>query len=381
MGHQVTVLAPDDPEVVPGWQETVNVKRVRFMWPRRWSRLGHARSLESDIQLKWHAYPLAALFSIAAVIALLVRAKREASDVIHANWLLPGGFIGAVASRLTGIPLVVSLHGSDVFVAERYRIFRPLARFVFRQACHLTACSTNLAQRAVALGLPPEQIEVVPYGVALDRYAPDVASGLQIRDRLGLQAGQPVAMVMGRLVHKKGFAFFIRALPAVLAQFPDARFIIGGEGDLRSDLLAQARELGVQRHVIFTGHIPWNETPAYLAAADVVLVPSILDESGNLDGLPNVLLESLAAGRAIIATDVAGIPEVITNEENGLLVPQKDPEALAQAMCRLFDDPAQRRQLGNAARATATAGLGWERISERVAGIFAACIQERHEKP
>jgi len=369
------VLAPYDPAVVPDWQSDVNVKRVRYVWPTSWSRLGHARSLASDVRLKWHAYPLVALFAVFTVLHSWMEIARRGADVVYAQWLIPSGFIGAIVSRLTGVPLVVSLHGSDVFVAERYRVFRPTVRFVFCAVCRVIACSGDLARRAVDLELPREAVTVVPYGVDTERYAPDSHSAQELGARAPIPESRDVVMAMGRLVYKKGFSYLLRAVPLVLARCPNTCFLIAGEGDLRSELESLAESLGVQDRVLFPGHIPWGQTPRYLARADVFVVPSVLDEAGNLDGLPNVLLESLASGCAVVASEVAGIPEVVQHGRNGLLVPQQDERALADAICVLLTDVELRNRLGSAARLDVVSRLCWTHIGERVAEILWTCVR------
>ena len=376
LGHDVTALAPYDPHVVPDWQSQVNVKRIRYIWPNSWSVLGHARSLAGDVRLKWHAYPLVILFSIVAILRLWRQVARQRADVIYAQWLLPGGFIGAIVSRLTGVPLVVSLHGSDVFVAERLLVFRPGVRFIFRAACHVIACSADLASRAINLGLPSNKITVVPYGADVNRYTPDPQTGQALRAKLSIPQSRNVVMVMGRLVYKKGFSHFLCAIPAMLNHCPDTHFIVAGDGDLSAELQALAERLHIREHVLFTGHIPWDQTPSYLAMADVFVVPSVLDKAGNVDGLPNVLLESMASGCAIVASRVAGIPQVVRDGDNGLLTPPTDEAALANAICALLTDPGMGRRLGQAARATVTGQLSWTHIGTRVATILQSCAGE-----
>jgi glycosyltransferase involved in cell wall biosynthesis len=392
LGHELVVLAPDDPEVVAGWQSEVAVERVRFVWPRSWSRLGHAHSLSGDVRMKWHAYPLAASFTLFAIARLWQAARRLDADLIHAQWLVPGGFVGAVTSRLTGIPLVVSLHGSDVFVAQRYGVLRPAVRFTLRTARHVIACSEDLARRAVALGLPPERVTVIPYGVDIERFRPRPAGQEEASEGLlsamltpGERGASPeqgdgrparVIMAMGRLVYKKGFSYLLQAMPSVLKRCPDTILILAGEGDLRGELETTARDLGLERQVVFAGHIPWDQTDRYLPLADVLVVPSILDQAGNVDGLPNVVLEAMAAGCAIVASNVAGIPQVILDGRTGLLVPEQDPPALAAAICRLLEDEAMRRRLGEGARAAAVDSLSWQAIAERTAGVLQASARE-----
>lgn len=381
LGHEVTVLAPYDPKVVPDWQSAVKVKRVRFIWPDAWSRLGHAQSLDSDVELKWHAYPLVALFSLFSILRMRTEVKNEQTDILYAQWLLPGGFIGAAVSRLTGVPLVLGVHGSDVFVAEQHRVFHPVVRFVLKTACGVIACSGDLAKRVVGLGMPQAQVSVVPYGVDIERYHPEEQAARVPGAKATIPDGKKVVLAMGRLVYKKGFSTLLQAAPQVLAKCPDTTFVIAGEGDLRAKLEALAESLGVREHVVFAGHVPWDQTPAALASADVLVVPSVLDEAGNVDGLPNVLLESMASGCAIVASEVAGIPEVIKDGENGLLVPQRDEQALADAICTLLSDPLMRQRLGHAARATAVNGLSWAHTADRVARILESCLGNRGQAP
>ena len=373
--HNVTVLAPHDPAAVQEWQSEVDVRRVRFIWPDSWSVLGHARSLSGDISLKWHAYPLVILFSFFAILGLWREVRRQQPDVIYAQWLLPAGLIGAVASRLTGVPLVISVHGSDVFVAERRRIARPAARFALRNCCHLIACSRDLARRAVNLGMRSDRVTTIPYGVDVERYKPEDELARTLRAALQLSEEQHVIMAMGRLVYKKGFSYLLEAMPGVLAQFPDAVLLIAGQGDLRTELELLADSLGIRQQVVFAGHVAWDQTSSYLAAADLLVLPSILDQAGNIDGLPNVLLESMASGRAIVASKVAGVPDVITDGENGLLVPEKDAEALAAAICTLLRDPSLRQRLGEAARATTLDHLSWTHVAKQVVAVLRSCEQ------
>jgi glycosyltransferase involved in cell wall biosynthesis len=401
LGHELVVLAPDDPQAVANWQTDVIVKRIRFVWPRSWSRLGHAHSLSGDVRMKWHAYPLAGLFSLSSIPVLCQEARRMDAHVIDAKWLIPGGFIGAVASRLTGIPLVVTLHGSDVFVAQRYRALQPAVQFTLRTARHVIAVSDDLAHRVESLGLPSERLSVVPNGVDIERFRPQrngrlaVPEGVlrQVSTKLARGASQErpeppsakpqaggrpirVVMAMGRLVYKKGFSYLLQAMPLVLAEYPNTVLIIAGEGDLRSELEEEARHLGLGQQVLFAGHIPWDQTHLALSLPDVLIVPSIHDHAGNVDGLPIVLLEAMAAGCAIVASDVAGIPQVIHDGQTGLLVPEKDPRALAAAICRLLGDQPLRRCLGDGAREAAVSSLSWEAIAQRTADVLGAHARE-----
>jgi glycosyltransferase involved in cell wall biosynthesis len=167
-------------------------------------------------------------------------------------------------------------------------------------------------------------------------------------------AGSLFVLGLGRLVEKKGFADLVDAA----ARTPGVQVVIAGAGDLRESLEARARAAGAP--VTFAGALDREAAADALAAADVVAVPSVHDRAGNVDGLPNVLLEALAAGRAVVASRVAGIPDVIRDGENGLLVPERDPAALALALARLREEPETRARLGECARRDAETTLTWK---------------------
>ena len=272
--------------------------------------------------------------------------------MVHAHWLVPNAAMLAGIPRAHSVPLVVSLHGSDVFLAERLLPARVLARATLGAAGAITACSGDLLERALRLGAPRARTRLVPYGVDLQAFAPREEPAA-VRSRLGVPEGHLFVLALGRLVEKKGFADLVDAA----AQLSGVHVVIAGGGDLEVELRARARAQGTA--VSFPGALGREAVAAALCAADVVVVPSVRDRAGNVDGLPNVLLEALAAGRAVVATRVAGIPDVIRDGENGLLVPERDPAALAAAVDRLRREPETRRLLGAAARRTAEETLTW----------------------
>jgi len=363
-GHRVDVVLPHHPELRRPAGEPVSFYPYRYAPLDRWSRWGYAQSLRRDVSVRAGAFLLAPLvaFALRRIVADRLRATRY--DVVHAHWVVPNGALVAGVVRTHGVPLVVSLHGSDVFVAETLLPARLLAARALRQAGAVTACSEDLHRRALRLGARPERTRTVPYGVD-----PMEAAGVDVdavRARLGAPLGATLVVALGRLVEKKGFSYLIQAA----ARVPGVHVALAGDGDLRAELEA---------HVVTTGAPVWlvgaldrESVAAALAAADVVVVPSVVDRAGNVDGLPNVLLEAMAAGRAVIASRVAGIPDVVTDGVDGILVEEKDVAGLAAALARLAGDPALRQRLGAAARAMVTRRLSWDQAARTFEESYAA---------
>jgi glycosyltransferase involved in cell wall biosynthesis len=282
---------------------------------------------------------------------------------VHAHWVIPNGVTALGARR----PLVVSLHGSDIFVAERHEVLRRAARRVFDRAEWVTACSDDLRRRAVALGARPGAIETLPYGIDASRFRPDRASRDAVRAALAIGEA-PLVVSAGRLVRKKGFDVLIDAIGHLRRSGSAVQLVIAGDGDLRGDLERRAAAVG--NAVRLLGNRPQEEVGRLAAAADVVAVPSIRDEAGNVDGLPNFALEALATATPVVATTAGGLASVIDDRRTGLLVPERDVVALANAVGWLLGHAAEGRALGAAARDRVIRDFGWERFGARLVDIY-----------
>jgi len=343
--------------------------RVRF-FPYRYAPAGsrggwgYAESLASDVRVRPRAYALLPLAALALRRAVAERLRARRYDVVHVHWLVPNAALVFDLARAHGVPLVISLHGSDVFLAERSLLARLLGEAALRAAGAVSACSSDLRARAIALGARQQRIRSVPYGVDAAAFAPGT-SGEALRARFGIAPEALLVLGVGRLVEKKGFGVLIEAA----ATLPGLNVLIAGDGSLREELRQTARALHAP--VTFAGALERRDVASAFAAADVVVVPSVIDRAGNVDGLPNTLLEALACGRPVVASAVAGIPDVVEDGVNGLLVQAGDPAALAGALRRLISDPETRTSLGRAARQSAERELTWARAAQAFEELFA----------
>jgi glycosyltransferase involved in cell wall biosynthesis len=232
----------------------------------------------------------------------------------------------------------------------------------------VTAPSEDLLERARRLGARG-LLELIPYGADTGALQADPAAAHAVRERLGLLSDQIVVAGIGRFVHWKGFDYLIEAHAKASAALPQLRLVFVGDGDLREDLEARAESLGVSQTVTFVGMASRHEMPGYLAAADIVVVPSI-HYDGYVDGLPNVALEAMAAGKPLVATRVGGLPQLVQSGENGLLVDERDSDALADAIVTLARDPDLRSRLGENGRTLIRDSMNWDVVAERFEAVY-----------
>lgn len=375
--HTIRVLCPRAPrmEARPAAPGGVEVTPFPYGLPRAWSTFGYGGGLTGEQKLSRTSLLLAPLYSAAAVER--VWRDRRGFDVLHAHFLVPNGALAAMATG--GRPLAISLHGSDVYLAERFAPARAAALVALEKAAAIIPCSEDLGRRVIALGAHPSKVHVIPYGVdaAVFSNGSREHGRATIRARLGAGT-RPLVLFVGNLLPKKGVTFLVAAAADVRRAHPDALFAIVGDGALRGALEAQAAGLGLGADSVrFVGALPWAEIPSWHAAADVFVVPSVVDSTGNVDGLPNVVLEAMASGLPVVATNVGGLPMVVRPRETGLLVPPENAPALAEALSTLLADRALASSCGARARAFLESELSWERIAARYESLFESLLNAR----
>ena len=375
-GHEVHVLMPHRSDLRRAAVERgVHIHTYRYAPRPSWEIWGYAAALQGDIGVKSIALLAAPLALSSGLAALRRLTARHAFDLLHAHWVLPNAPVAALCARTRNLPLVISLHGSDVFLAEKSAPTAWVARWAAQQAGAITSCSADLAARLAALGAPGERMMVIPYGVDADAFKPGVGGTDTLRERLGIAPQQPVIFTLGRMVYKKGFSVLLDAMARVVREQPQAVLVLGGDGDLRDELEQQVQRLGISASVRFPGVIGRAEVPIFFEMADIAVFPSVHDQRGNVDGLPNVLLEAMSLGRPIVASRVAGIPQVIEHGTHGLLTPEGDPEALAMGLDRLLRDREAAALLGKAARTRVEQELRWPHIAARIEHAYHQALQ------
>ncbi|GIV69019.1 glycosyltransferase [Caldilinea sp.] len=370
-GQRVTVWAPYDPAYRRPLNGAVTLRLYRYIWPDSLHRLGYMRTMQSDLSLRLEAYALSPALFARGVQAVWRDARRLRPDVLHAHWLLPNGFIAAVVSRRLGIPLAISVPGSDAQVARSNPLFRAMARFALRQAALLTANSAELRDAVLPLGADLNRFDMIIYGTDPNALTPSSEGVQALRRKLEIEESAVVALCVGRMAAKKGFDVFIRALADPILRTQPVIGVMVGDGDEKAGWQRLAEQLGVAARLRWVGSVPKTEIGRYYNMADFLVMPSV---NRPADGLNVCVLDAMSCGKPVIGSTAAGNPLAIVHGETGLLTPEQDAVTLAAAMALLAGNPGLRARMGAAARTRIETELGWPHLAKRYIAHFERMI-------
>jgi teichuronic acid biosynthesis glycosyltransferase TuaC len=315
-----------------------------------------------DIEaLDYPAVPIAsrALNGWVSGHVLLPRLRRYAPDVVLAYWVYPDGYGALYAARRLRVPCVVGALGSDIHV--RSGIGAWLTRRTIERVDALVTVSEAMRRSAIAdFGADPSRVETIVNGFNASVFRPLPRAAA--RAALGVPPDAELIVYVGRLVQAKGLRELVDAVARVAPRRPGLAAVLVGEGPMREELSRAIAAGGLSDCIRLTGGLPPDQVASWLAASDLLTLPSWSE------GYPNVVVEALACGRPVVASDVGGVREIVS-EHNGLLVPARDPAALArafeQALARIWNHAAiaesMRRSWDDVARETLA-------VCERVLG-------------
>jgi colanic acid/amylovoran biosynthesis glycosyltransferase len=292
--------------------------RARRYWPTLWTALTNKEpQLKQRLKLVYH-------FFIAPYLADAMAQKKV--EHIHAHFLNVSSTMAMYASLLTGIPYSITVHSAGTKNAPHI-IGIPLK---LKYAQFLVMISHYNIDYFDAIYPCRDKSSVVRCGMDLDHYP--FRTALQLKAESG--QGAPRILAVGRLVEKKGFEYLIDAVGIVKTRHPQVPFKLEvvGSGPLEEHLKRKVAELGIQDSVIFYGPASTDEVRDKMLDSTVVVVPSVTGRSGEMEGIPVVLMEAMALGVPVISTQHSGIPELVRNGETGVIVGERDAEALALAL-------------------------------------------------
>ena len=418
-GVEIQVLAPAYKGLKSHDIDGTPVNRFRYA-PAAWEILTHEEGAPSKMASKPWLQLLAIPYIINGFIQCLRICRKWKPDVIHAHWPFPHAYIALGAAKLFKIPLVLNFHGAELLLIRKKKWVKPLLKFAIGQAQAIFANSSFTASKIKALR--NVNVEWSPYGTTLEtRDERDVILN-EREDNLKRRESQPCLhgydraskvgatphpvtitphpvngkfkiLFVGRHIERKGIRYLIESAKYLPQNEFEIRIV--GVGDLTEQLKQQACSAqaptlchpkrnevkskdpvnfseieGSPASIIFTGKLSPEDLANEYKTANVFVLPAIVDSKGDTEGLGVVLIEAMELGLPIVASNVGGIPDVVIDEESGILVPEKDPVALANAFKRLASDPSLVEKLLAGARKRIDECFTWDGIIERQVKVY-----------
>ena len=304
-----------------------------------------------------------------SALALADALRRHRVPHLHAHFIDRTGAIGQMAARFAGVGCSISAHAKDIYLANPAALRRRLARARFTTTC------TEYNRVALAAVAPPgTSLHRIYHGIDAARFQamPALPATAAERD------DRPVMrlLAVGRLRPKKGFATLLQACALLRDRGVSARCEIVGYGEQREQLEAMIGDLALDGRVELRGKMSHRELIEVYRQADVFVAPCEIAADGDRDGIPNVLLEAMSMRLAVVSTPVSGIPEIVRDGFNGLLVPPSDAVALAASLEALAGDPALRYRLGREARRSVLEQFGEETNLQSLVSLLECCLDD-----
>lgn len=366
-GHQVTVTTrgfrtlPEKEEV-----EGFHVERYYNPAPETWKYHPIAK-MDVPWYGKYSVLSLDVIYS-ARHLSRLVKEKRL--DLIHASFIVPSGFSGAIVKSFTKTPLVITIHGNADFY-EVPKMLHPMLRYAATKADMLVAVGHEL-KRNLLKELGDFDIRVIPNGVDVQKYRQNRTIRDETRRKQGIPENAPLLLSISRLVERKNIDLVLKAVPHVVKSLPNFKFLIVGEGPEYRRLRDLTKELRIENTVIFTGFVPEVEKTRIYLSSDAFI------QLSSREGLSISLLESKAAGLPAIVSDSKGTREPVKENESGKIVNDpKDPIDVAEKVIDILTDTRNRQRLGENARREAEEDYSLEAMTSRYIKVYEEALTSK----
>jgi len=294
-------------------------------------------------------------------------------DVMHVHdWL--AAFSGISFKHYLKKPMVLTVHSTEVGRAQGLHSpdsfsINGIEWWAMYEANRVIVCSQSMKNEICGhFNLPLDKVDVIPNAIDATKYQTSVDRG-SVRQRYGVGYGEKLILCVGRLVPQKGIEYFIRAIPHIAKRYPEAKFIIVGEGWSRDILEAEARASGQNRKIQFTGFASDQEVISLMTSADVLVVPSVYEPFGI------VALEGMATGVPVVASQVGGLSEVIEHDRTGLFVFPRSPESIAWGIDRVLSDPDHAKWLTENAKEKLHKAYSWEAVAMKTVDVYRKVVE------
>lgn len=378
-GNEVIVVTPFSDKFA--WNKknlSFKIVTYKYIWPNSFHKLGYSETLTNDMGLPILMWVLSPFMYFFALLKVWEIVRREKIEIINAHWILPNGFIAGVVSLFTGVPVVSTLPGSDVYMVQKNGLFNLLGRFAAWKSKWITSNSGQLIvdlEKATNIKMENKSSTII-YGVDPQKFKGNNSQTDKLKKELEIKNKDIVVLGVGRLVAKKGFRYLVEASKIIDKKEKNLVYVIVGDGDERKYLEDLARKLGVYEKFRFVGSIDYKNLIYYYNLADIFILPSVRDEKGNLDDQSVSVIEAMSCGTPVITTDFPGYRSVIDDGRSGYLVKEKDYKKISERIVFLAINKRKRNEMGRIERKEVVEKFSWGAIGVSYTNLFSMLIKK-----
>ena len=369
----IHVLAPHAPNAKE--QETwgeIKITRFPYFYPKYLQKLCYDGGIIPKLKSSWLARVQLPFFLFFLFIRLIKMTANNRFDLIHCHWLIPQGFFCALIKFFRGTPYLLTAHGGDVYSFKGIPVIPNLIKFALKRSTFCTVNSQATRNQVLKFS-KNSSIKVIPMGVDLKKFHPG-----NYNEKFKASFGEKNLLLLGvgRLADKKGFKYLIEAMPLILQEIPSAKLVIIGFGPQKARLENQIQQLELASSISLIGGKTGKELQDWFASADIFIGPSIITADGDTEGQGVVFLEAMASGTAVIASDVGGIKDAVRDNISGLLVPEKNPQAISEKVLTLAKNNQLKEKLIQNALELVRSDYSGEQSSQKFLTLYTQCLEK-----
>ena len=360
-GTEVFVVTPHE-ENLPYFEKIDGISIYRFRYaPSKFERLAYQGNMHELVKGSLFYQFVFILFLASFLLKSIQVISKEKINLIHAHWWIPSGLVALATSIFSRKPYILTTHGTDVFIVKKFRVLTPLAKTVFRKSNFITAVSNSIKSILISsFKIDPDKIKVFSMPCDLDIFYP-----IPIKKKR-----EKTVLSIGRLIERKGYSYLVQAVAILKKKGVKFKLIIIGEGHEGKLLKEKIQALDLNEEVEIISFKPKADLNYFYNLCDVFVLPSITDWKGEKEGLGVVLIEAMSCKKPVIGTNSGGITDIVKDNKTGLLVTEKDPEALADAMEKLLKDKKLATRLAENGYNYVVKNLSSSKITDKVLNIY-----------
>lgn len=357
-GVDIVIFAPSYKGLKDQTIYGIPVKRFRYFF-RFKEDLSHDETVPDRVGKSFWYKLIVLAYMLFGSLAVFRYCRKEKFDVIHVHWPFPHFWFGYLGKKACGARIVSSFYGAELrWLSKRLRMFESFLRWAVRASDAVTCISSHTEKEVQRLFM--RDIDLIPYGASISSDSELKSSKIQ---------GPPYILFVGRLVERKGVAYLLDAF-RILSRKWSGELVIVGQGPEKENLIKAVRQMEIADRVKFPGFVSSAELKEYYRNCSVFVLPAITDSRGDTEGLGVVLIEALGYKKPVVASAVGGITDIIKDGETGLLVPEKEPERLAEVLYRILSDEPLSKSLAEKGYAYCLKLFGWDEIIGRLFKVY-----------